>query len=475
MSTDFDRIFLKNYIMTPIRSCIALAFLLTLFSYMPVMAQAPVVLDKVVAQVGSEVILWSDVEEYYSYQRANYGKLPDNARCGILDNLMLKALLVNEAKLDTLINISDAEVEEQLNRRVDEILFMMNGDVSFFEDYYGKSVPEVKSEMRDDLRNQLLSDRMQQKVLADIKITPAEVKDFFENIPRDSLPYFNSEVELSEIVMYPKVNSEERQKAIEKLERLKQRIIDGEEFSMLAKTFSDDPGSARNGGDLGWQKRGNFVQEFEEAAYRLDQGELSPIVESPFGFHLIQLMERRGNSFKTRHILIKPEITSADIDITKHKIDSIRNEILAGSLSFENAVKRFSDKDAQSFNNAGRMVNAKSGNTFFETADVDPDVFFAIDSLKIGGITTHIEFDKEDGGVGFRIVQLNSRSAPHKANLQLDFSKIKAAAVEKKRNEYLNNWISDKVQSTYTEIDSKFADCEILKKWDRKTTVGVKP
>jgi peptidyl-prolyl cis-trans isomerase SurA len=451
---------------------IAVAFFL--FMFFGVSGQDQVVLDKVLAQVGSEVILQSDVEEFYAYQKANYGKMPPDARCVILDNLLLKALLVSEAKLDTLIIVSDDEVEDQLNRRIDEILAMMNGDASFFQEYYGKSINEVKTEMRDDIRNQSLGDRMQQKVVTDTKITPAEVKDFFEQIPRDSLPYFSSEVEISEIVRFPSINAEERKKAFEKLEKLKQRIVDGDDFAFLAKTYSDDPGSARNGGDLGWQKRGNFVQEFEEAAYRLDEGELSPIIESSFGLHLIQMLERRGNSFHTRHILIRPAITEDDIERTRKTLDSVRTEVLDGRLPFELAVKRFSDKEVQSFNNGGRLTNPKSGNTFFEVADLEPDVFFVIDSLKPAGISAPIRFRREDDKVGYRLILLNSRSSPHKANLQQDFSKIKAAALEKKRNESLNNWIKDKVETAYIAIDPAYQHCSILERW-MPGKVGQKP
>jgi peptidyl-prolyl cis-trans isomerase SurA len=449
-------------------SGIILAIILSVFAIFPtsyIDAQQNTILDKVVAQVGSEVILYSDVEEYYAYQKANYGKMPSDARCNILDNLMLKALLVNEAKLDTTIIVSEAEVEEQLNRRIDEILFMMNGDPAFFQEYYGKSINEVKTEMRDDIRNQTLGDRMQQKVVSDTKITPAEVKDFFDRIPKDSLPYFSSEVEISEIVVFPSINAEQRKKAIDKLEKIKQRIIDGEDFGMLAKTFSDDPGSARTGGDLGWQKRGSFVQEFEEAAYRLDPGEYSPIIESQFGFHLIQMLERRGNSFHTRHILIKPEITEDDIRLTKEMLDSVRTELMGKKISFELAVKLFSDKDVQSFNNAGRVVNPKTGNTFFEVADVETEIFFVIDTLKVGSVSAPVKFTREDDKVGYKLIMLNSRSAPHKANLNQDFSKIKAAALEKKRSNFLSNWIKDRVDVTYIDVDPMFEQCEILSKW----------
>jgi peptidyl-prolyl cis-trans isomerase SurA len=455
-----------------------ITFLCCMIGWGYLMGQKPVILDKVVAQVGSEVILWSEVEEYYAYQKANYGKMPEDARCNILDNLMLKALLVSEAKLDTLIIVSDAEVEDNLNRRIDEILFMMNGDVVFFQDYYGKTVNEVKNDMRDDLRNQLLSERMQGSVIRNIKITPAEVKSFFEKIPRDSLPYFQSEVEISEIIFKPKVNDTEKKKAIQKLEELKNRYQKGEDFAVLAKNHSDDPGSARLGGELGWQKRGAFVQQFEEAAYRLDIGELSEIVESDFGFHLIQMLERRGNSFKTRHILIRPEITQSDIELTKKTVNDVRKQILDKKITFEAAVKEYSDDKAQSYTNAGRVVNPKTSNTFFEIADLEYDVFFAIDSMKVGGISGPIEIQDDDGSVYFKMIQLNSRSTPHRANLNQDFSKIKQAAVEQKKASFLDTWVKEKSESTYVEIDPEFQTCKVLTtKWkgSRKTSTVARP
>lgn len=438
-------------------------------------AQQSIILDKVVAQVGNEVILWSDIEEFYAYQKSANPKLPADVKCNILDNLMLKSLLAHEAKQDSTVVLTDEEVELQLSRRIDEILGMMNGDVTFFQEYYGKSVNEVKTDMREDMRNQILTERMQGKILQDIKITPAEVKLFFDKIPFDSLPYFNSEVEISEIVMQPKVNDEQRKMAIEKLQGLKARIEAGEDFAVLAKSFSDDPGSARLGGDLGWQKRGSFVQEFEEAAYRLDVNELSQVVESPFGFHLIQMLERRGNTFHTRHILIKAVITEADENLVKMKLDSIRTLILDGTLPFDLAVRAYSSKNAQSQTNNGRISNPKTGNTFFEIADLDPDVYFAVDSLKPSGITPPILFQDERGEKLYKILRLDTRTPPHKANLQQDFSKIKMAAIEQKKAGYLNDWITERAQSNYVFIDAQFAACELLSKWRNNESAALKP
>jgi peptidyl-prolyl cis-trans isomerase SurA len=269
------------------------------------------IVDKVVATVGGELVLLSEVEEQISLMEARNGILPEGARCAVLDQLLANKLLVNQAKLDS-IAVSEEEVEVQLNARVDRILEFMNGDLKQFEDYYGQSVSDVKEQFREDLKNQLLSERMRNQIMTNITVTPSEVKTFFAQIPQDSLPYFSSEVEIGEIVYKPKVNEEEKQKAIDTLESVRQRIIDGTaSFEDMARGYSQD-GSARLGGDLGWAKRGKYVQEFEAAAYKLDKEEVSPVIETEFGYHIIKMQERRGNSIRVSHILVRPEKTEAD-------------------------------------------------------------------------------------------------------------------------------------------------------------------
>jgi peptidyl-prolyl cis-trans isomerase SurA len=423
------------------------------------------VIDKVVANVGSEYILLSELEEQYALLKERQAKLPADARCAILDQLLTQKLLVNQAKLDS-VEVTDEEVEAQLNARIDQILDYMGGDIAQFEDYYGQTISEVKDEFREDLRNQLLSERQRAKVMEGISVTPSEVKKFFKNIPRDSLPYFNSEVEVAEIVYKPQLNEQERRKAIEKLEGLRKRIKEGgEDFAELAKTFSDDLGSARTGGDLGWSKRGKFVPAFEAAAYKLDEGEVSEVVESEFGFHLLQLLGRRGNSINVRHILIKPEITDADLDLAKAKMDSIRQLILDEKMTFQDAVKRFGYDKVQSYNNGGKMINPASGNTFFEIGDLEPDVYFTIDTMKVGGISKPYNFADQRGEPFFRLVQLQSRTDPHVASLEKDYSKIQMAAIEQKKASFLSNWIQQKVDATYIQIGPSYQSCEALAKW----------
>jgi peptidyl-prolyl cis-trans isomerase SurA len=423
------------------------------------------VIDKVIAHVGSEIVLLSELEEQYSLVSEKNAGLPPDARCLILDNILTSKLLINQAKLDS-IEVTEAEVEAQLNARIDQILEYMGGDVSQFEDYYGQSVSQVKSSFREDLRNKLLSERMSNQVMVDISVTPSEVKAFFKRIPIDSLPYFNSEVEVGELVYKPQINGEERQKAITKLENIRKQIVEGgEDFAELAKTYSDDFASARVGGDLGWTKRGKFVPEFEAAAYNLDEDEISEIVESPFGFHLIQLITRRGNTISTRHILVKPEITDADMDLAKAKMDSIRLLLIRDSMAFATAVKKFGFDEVQSYNNSGKMINQATGNTFFEIADLEPDIYFTIDTMEVGSYSNTFTFTDQRGETFFRLVQLQSRSEPHIASLKTDYSKIQTAAIEQKKSSFLTNWIGQKVDATYVKIDPWFTGCANLAKW----------
>jgi len=419
-------------------------------------------IDDIIAQVGEEIVLLSEIEEQFSAAAEQQGSLPDEAKCQIIDQLLSRKLILNQAKLDSVI-VADEEIESQLNARIDRILGFMQGDVTQFEAYYGKTVNEVKEEFRQDLRSQITTERMQANILSNVKITPAEVKDFFDQIPVDSLPYFNSEVELGELVYKPKVNDEERQKAKDKAQGLRDRIVDGgEDFAELASIHSHDPGSARVGGDLGWAKRNTFVPEFEATAYTLEKGEISDLVETEFGFHILQLIERRGNSIKVRHILIKPEITDADLEKAANKLAKIRLEVAVDSITFSRAVKRWGDDSVQSYNNDGVMVNPASGNGIFEIGELEPDIYFAIDSLDINEMTTPMQFQSPGGETMYRMVLLKSRTKPHKADLAQDYSRIQKAALESKKNIYINNWVEDKIESTFIEFNDPYGGCGVI-------------
>ncbi len=416
------------------------------------------VIDKVVATVGGEVILLSEIEEQVSYAKSQQTEVPADFACGALQNIIVTKLLVNQAKLDS-IEVKDEEVENQLGARIDRLLSYFDQDENKLAEYYGQTITEIKDQMRNDMRNQLLAERMQAEITGKASVTPAEVQAFYKNIPKDSLPYFNSEVEIKELVYKPLVNETEKNKSRTIAEDLRKRITDGENFAELAKKFSDDTGSGAQGGDLGWQKRGTFVAAFEAMCYNLEKNQVSPLVETEFGFHIIQLLERRGNLVHARHILIKPEITDDDLDMAKAKLDSIKNLIVKDSLPFGIAVKRFGDKEQQSFSNDGRVTNPRSGNTFFEVGDLDTDIFFAIERLKEGEITAPTPFKAPDGSRYFRLIQLQSRSKPHKANLKQDYNKIQTAALEQKKASYTEKWVLDRLRSTFLSVDPLYQTC----------------
>lgn len=433
------------------------------------------ILDKMVATVGGEITLLSEVEEQYAYTKAQRnGTVPPEARCMLVEQVLVNKLLLNQAKLDS-IEVKDEEVESQLDARITRILSYMNDDLKQFEEYYGQTVNEVREQFREDLRNNLLIERMRNKIMTDVTVTPSEVKDFFRRIPKDSLPYFSSEVEVGEIVHKVPVNAEQKRVTMAKLEDIRKRIVEGkEDFAELAKKYSDD-GSARGGGDLGFAKRGKYVTEFEAAAYKLEEMEISPVIETQFGFHIIQMLGRRGNSIHVRHILIRPEITDDDVSLGKLHMDTVRTMLLKDSLSFSRAVKKFSDKNVQSFNNDGRMVNATSGNTFFEVGDLDPDIYFAIDTMKVNSVSKPIEFRDDGGDYFFRLVKLMSRTTPHKANLAQDYAKIQKAAIESKRNEIVNKWVEERIRKTFILIDRTYQGCPNLEPWMKENMAAIKP
>jgi peptidyl-prolyl cis-trans isomerase SurA len=453
-------------------------FTLLLLCALPLgMSAQSTVIDQVIARVGSEYVLLSGLEEQFALATSQTNEpLPSEARCQMLDQLLVSKLLLNQSKLDS-IEVSDSEVEGQLSARIDKILSYMGGSIEQFEDYYGQSITATKEQFREDLREQIATDRIRQTVVRGVKVTPAEVKDFFANIPKDSLPYFNAEVEVGEIAVVPEANEKTREATVIKLEGIREQIVEKElTFEEAAKEYSRD-GSAQAGGDLGWTKRGKFVPEFEAAAYNLDPGEMSDIVRSEFGYHIIKLQERRGNSIKVSHILLSPEVTEEDVEKSRIFLDSIANLIRVDSTTFSIAVKRHGFDKVQSYNNDGRMTNSASGDTFFEIGDLDPDIYFAIDEMEVNEISDVMEFKGPRGATMLRVIQLQSRSNPHRASLSQDYAKIQDATKSSTQQNYLSNWIEKTIGSTFVMIDERYQPCPAIQNWlndSRKIVVGDK-
>lgn len=419
-----------------------------------------ILIDKVVAKVGSESILLSEVEDEFAYAKSKEPGIDDDIKCIILDNIIAQKLIVYQARLDS-VDVTEEEVELQLDFRFDAVLRQMNGDEEFFKEYYGASVQEMRERYRDDQRQKLVAEKMQYKLISEVQITPKEVEKFFKSIPADSLPYFKSDMEIAEIVLKPEVNAIERQKALDKITDIREKIISKkEDFSKMASQYSQDPGSALRGGDLGFAKRGSYVPEFEATVFSLEKDEISEVIETEYGFHIIQLIERRGNTVRARHILIKPEITNDDLTQTKNKLDSVRTQILQDSLLFERAVKIYSMKNLPSYSNGGRVKNPNTNNTFFAADDLDPDTYFAIFELKPGEICKPLEIRLPGGEKAFRIIKLVSISKPHRASLKEDYDKITTFAKENKKNEYFLKWLEKKRKETFIQIDPLFEHCK---------------
>lgn len=436
--------------------------LLIITMCLPLMAQGEII-DKVIVNVGGEYILYSEMVQNYRYLKEQN---PDRDLdpCSVTEQIIAQKILVDQAKLDSVV-ISDAEVEGQLDFRFQNILRSLGGDEVKFKEFYGKSITEMKDEQRDDMRQQILAERIQGQLINEVTITPKEVVEFFERIPTDSIPFLSSEVEISEIVYKPKVNDVESKKAKDQLTEIRAQIVSGEApFEELAAKHSDD-GSAQQGGNLGWAQRGNYVPEFEAAAYSLEKEEISEIIETEFGFHILKLNERRGNSINVSHILIRPEITQADLDLSVAFLDSIKTKIATDTLPFDYAVRLHSDKKSRSYHNGGRMANPKTGENSFDTADLPPDIYFEIEDMEIGEISKPLEYYDRAGETQYRLVKLVSRTNPHRASLDQDYSRISTFAKESKKSQYYNNWMIDKMEETFIKVDKDLGNCPNLLKW----------
>lgn len=423
-------------------------------------------IDKVVAVVGERLILRSQLEQQYTQYARSGMEVDENTHCVLFEELLFQNLLVHKALKDSL-EVSDDEVEGEINRRLDYFVNQI-GSIERLEQFYGKSINEIRREFSDEIRDQLLMQQAQGKITMDVKVSPKDVREFYNKIPTDSLPYINSEVEVAHIVIEPIVSDEEKERIKERLRGFKTRVEKGEDFGTLAYLYSEDPGSAKKNGELGFMTRGMLVPEFAAAAFSLSPGQMSDIIETEYGFHIIQAISIRGQEMNARHILLKPNILPQDLSYTKSTLDSIRKRILENdSISFESLAARHSnDKDSKQ--NGGKMVNPQTGNAKFEVDmlnQVDPGLFFVLDKMKVNEISEPVVYQKRDGSKAYRIVKLLKITEPHRANLKDDYQRIQAAAKAEKEKRILDEWIQDRIKETYIRIDESFQSCIYQHNW----------
>lgn len=434
-------------------------------------AQQKIVLDKIVAVVGNSVILKSDIEllnAQYVIQNVH----PD--KCLLAQSLITQKLLVQQAAIDS-IEVKSDEVDNEVDRRMRGMTQRAGGQERL-EQFLGRSLLQYKEEIRPDVREMMVAEKMKAHITEKLNTTPQDVKDFFNRMPKDSLPTFNKEVEVAEIVFEPKLSKEEKDVYRQKAQDLLDRIKKGEDFATLATAYSQDPGSAPQGGDVGFADRNTFVKEFTGWAFRLKAGEYSPVFESPdYGFFFLQVLERRGEQVHVRHILITPPTTAASLERAKGKADTVYNLIDKNRKVdfFSSAASFYSDSKETKYN-GGMIINpeGETRTTYIPTDKLDPQIALVVDTMKAGGISKPVLFTDRTGKKSYRIFYLKSVTNAHKANLEQDFPKLKAYATDDKINRTVSQWFAKKRKETYIKIDPQYQGCAVLKDWATPTTTA---
>ncbi len=426
-------------------------------------AQQNTVVDKIIVRVNNELILKSDLEKAYLQLLEQEKSLPSNIHCYLLQQLIVNKVMVAKAEIDSVL-VDKPRVDLELDRRMDYFV-QQYGSPEKLEKALGKTISQLKEELRPQIQEQMTVQTMRKKITDEIKVTPRQVKNFFASIPKDSLPFLPAEVEVAQIVRFPKVSKSEKDKAKVQLIDYKNQVLAGADFAELAGKYSQDLGSAAQGGELGWHGRGELVPPFEAAVFSLEPMQISEPVESDFGVHLIQLLERQGNRHRSRHILLRPLPTLQDTENTKIFLDSIHNLISKDSIDFEDAAREFSD-DKGTRSKGGKLSNPESGETKIPVDNTDIlgyGVFMTLESMKVGDISKPLEFRTPDEKQAMRILYYVSRIPPHYLNTKDDWQKINRMSEEENKSNLLMKWFEKAKKEVFIDIDEEYNFCDLLK------------
>lgn len=422
----------------------------------------PVQIDKIVAIVGDKPILLSEVETQTAQFASQTNVAPEELRCNVLEELIVAKLLLNQAEKDS-VDVNDAQVDMELNKKIRYFVSQI-GSIEKLEAYLGKSILQIKEDFRDRIKDQLIAQQMQAKIAGEVKVSPKEVREYFERIPADSLPFIESEMQVAQILKKPPVNESEKDRVRKELGDIRKKILDGRSFASMAAFYSEDIASASKGGELGYVNRGDLVPEFEAAAFTLKGKEISDVIESVYGFHIIQLIDRRGESINVRHVLMSPKPSSTDLEKARLTLDSIAEAIRNNTLTFEEAALKYSD-DIDTKNNEGLLINPNSGSTWFEVSQMDQSLFFVVDKLKPGEVSDPSLVRMGEKKEAYRLLMVKNRTEPHIANLKDDYQKIQSAAEMEKRDKLLRDWIDSKKSSFFIKITEEFKSCIFETSW----------
>jgi len=421
------------------------------------MAQ-PIVIDRIVGVVGDFHILQSDIEQQYLQQKMSGMNIPSDARCRIYNHFVEQKLLMAQAKIDS-VEVGPDMVEMQMESRLDYFISQF-GDEKEMEDYFNKSIFDIKDDLREAIREQMLTEQVRSTIVEDVTTTPSDVKSFYRSLEEDSIPYINTQVELSQIVTYPNYSEEAIFEIKERLLELRKRVQEGEDFGTLAILYSEAPEATRRG-EIGFMMRSDLDKAYAEAAWALKQGQVSKIVESSFGFHLIQMIERRGERANTRHILMNPKADANAKQTALHKLDSLKIVIEGDSIPFALAAKIYSE-DSNTSVNGGLIVNPQTMAATFELDQLQTKDYYMIRNMEVGDLTEPYESTDHKGKACYKLVQLKSRTEPHRANLKQDYVLLENMALGYKTNQVIREWYSDKKETTYIRVDPAFKGCALF-------------
>lgn len=430
----------------------------------PVLAQPkPLLVDKVVAVVGREPILYSElVVKVEQARQADPGTGVDRS-CSELEDLLYSKLLIEQGKLDSVV-VNEAEVNSELDRRIAFFAQQVGGQTKL-EEFYGKTVTEIKADFRSQVHDQILVRQMQQKITTDVNITPREVKRFFERIPEDSIPLIGVEVEYAMILRVPKPSEDEDRRVRRRMEEFREAIANGEkEFCTVAILYSEDPGSAKECGELGMVPTGTMVPEFDAVAMSLKEGEVSQVFKTEYGWHFMQMIERRGEQYNARHVLMRPQVASSDLQRSKTFLDSLRTVLVSGSADFGSAALEHSnDEESRGLN--GVMIDPSSNSARWDLSALDQQTFFVLDKLKPGEVSEPQLLVMPDASKAYRLLKLIARTEPHRANLKEDYRLLQQAAEGKMRSDMIDKWVNTHISNAYVRIDEAYSSCAFTHPW----------
>lgn len=425
------------------------------------------IIDEIIAQVGEFPILLSDIEAQRLQMKGEGLDVDEKTNCSLLEELLYQNLLLNQSKIDSL-EMSDAQVNAEMENRL-RTLEQQIGSREKLEQFYGKTYTQIKEEFREIIRDRLLSQEMERQIIADVEVSPSEVRSFFNTIPSDSLPYINEKISIQQIVIYPKITQASRNAVIEKLNGWRADIQAGNRsFSAVATIHSEDQGSAKDGGKIE-ATRGMMVKPFEAAAFSLEVGQISDVVETQYGYHIIELISRKGDDYTIRHILLTPEVGRQELRDAATLMDECYAKLKKHEITWDEAVKAYSEDD-DTKQNQGNLSNPYTGEQFWDVANInqiDPQIFGLINGLETGEISSPgLYTDMKSRKEGVRVVRIKNRTEPHTANLKDDYNFIKKAAENNKKEEKIITWVNSKVGKTYIRFDEKYVSCDFRYSWN---------